>query len=69
MSQQEITISLKIPIKVVRKAYVLLDEDVPSDEDIISKLDCKKVDTESLGPAGEELRLGLSLLIIGEVGE
>lgn len=63
--QQEITIRLRLPIKAVRKAYVLLDEDIPSDEEIISKFDCKSVDTEALGPAGEELRIGLSCLVIG----
>lgn len=62
-----ITIQINIPLKTVRKAFVIADQDVPSDEAILEKLgnEPNVIDLSNLGPDGDGLALGLALIAIG----
>lgn len=61
-----ITIQINIPLKTVRKAFVIADQDVPSDEAILEKLGTEPttIDLSTLGPDGDQLALGLALITI-----
>lgn len=61
-----ITIQINIPLKTVRKAFVIADQDVPSDEAILEKLgnEPNVIDLSTLGPDGDGLALGLALIAI-----
>ena len=64
----KIKVSVEIDLKTFRKALVLLDQDVPSDEELLSKLSGEEL--LNLDPIGkeqsEELKLALAMFYIGQ---
>lgn len=62
-----IKVQFEIPLKALRKVFVLIDEDVPSDEIILEKMGTDPIvlNAKDLGEDGASMELGLSLFAIG----
>jgi hypothetical protein len=68
MSTDKLHFIFPADIKTVRKAFVLLDQDVPSDEEIFLKLNGKVVDLSALDD--EEINkaiLGFTLMTVASL--
>ena len=62
-----IKVQFEIPLKALRKAFVLIDQDIPSDETILEKMGTDPIvlNAKDFGEDGSNMELGLSLFAIG----
>lgn len=60
-------VRFKLDIKTVRKALAMLDVDIPSDEEIISRMDGKLIDiTKFTDEENKQAELGFAIIAISQ---
>lgn len=61
-------VQIEIPLQIIRKAFVIADEELPSDEVILNTLgsDPIDLDVDMLGEDAEALRMAMALVLISQ---
>lgn len=63
-----IKVQVEVPLQLIRKALVLLDAELPSDEVLMEKLgsDVISLNLQPLGPEAAQIQLGMALIVVGQ---